>query len=115
MDSFQKHLQFYRQSHSTPGCKLTHMFGIPIIVASLPMLIFNWQLGLGMFFIGWALQFVGHYVFQKNHPAFVQVPRDPKAYTVALLFVAEEWCRLATGKRLVESTGPTETAKLSRF
>jgi len=112
MDCFQKQLQFYRQSHSTLGCKLTHMFGIPIIVVSLPMLVFNWPLGVGMFLIGWALQFVGHYVFQKNHPAFVQVPSSPRAYAVGLLFVAEEWRKLFTGKRLVEPTGPTETAKV---
>ena len=77
MDSFEKHLQLYRQEHSALGCKLTHMFGIPIIVVSLPMVIFNWQLGLAMFIMSWILQFVGHYVFQRNHPVFMKARATP--------------------------------------
>jgi uncharacterized membrane protein YGL010W len=29
-----------------------------------------WQAGLGLFFIGWVLQFIGHY-FEGRKPAFV--------------------------------------------
>jgi uncharacterized membrane protein YGL010W len=112
MDSFQKHLQLYRQQHSALGCKLTHMFGIPIMAVSLPMLIFNWQLGLAMFVMGWILQFVGHYIFQKNHPVFVEKRGNPWTYAVALVFVSEEWSKLLTGKRLVDPTEPTGAAKL---
>jgi uncharacterized membrane protein YGL010W len=112
MDSFEKHLQLYRQEHSALGCKLTHMFGIPIIVVSLPMLICNWQLGLAMFVMGWILQFVGHYFFQKNRPVFLQARGDPWIYAVGLVFVSEEWSKLLTGKRLVEPEEPTGAAKL---
>jgi uncharacterized membrane protein YGL010W len=112
MDSFEKHLQLYRQEHSALGCNLTHMFGIPIIVVSLPMLICNWQLGLAMFVMGWILQFVGHYFFQKNRPAFLQARGDPWIYAVGLVFVSEEWSKLLTGKRLVEPEEPTGAAKL---
>ena len=86
------------------------MFGIPIIVVSLPMLIFNWQLGVAMFVVGWILQFVGHYVFQKNHPVFMG--GDPWTYAIGLVFVSEEWSKLLTGKRLVEPEEPTRAAKL---
>jgi uncharacterized membrane protein YGL010W len=111
MDSFEKHLQLYRQEHSALGCKLAHMFGIPIIVVSLPMLFFNWRLGLAMFVMGWILQFVGHYVFQKNHPVFMRARGDPWTYAVGLVFVSEEWSKLLTGKRLAEPGKPAGAAK----
>ncbi len=56
----------YAESHQHPLNRLTHMFGIPMILISLPMLLAGilWHrvlwAGLGLFVLGWALQFLGH-------------------------------------------------------
>lgn len=68
------YLATYQAEHTHPLCKLTHYVGIPMIVASLPVGLFSPALGVGMFTGGWALQFVGHYVFEKNQPAFFANP-----------------------------------------
>jgi len=44
----------YSESHQHPLNRLTHTFGIPMIIVS-----------LGMFAAGWALQFLGHLIEGK--------------------------------------------------
>lgn len=104
MQSFSEHMRYYREQHSSLGCKITHMFGVPLIAASLPTLFFNWRIGLGMFACGWLLQFIGHYVFQKNNPVFLEDPKNPFTYFSALVFVTEEWTKLLTGKPLASQS-----------
>jgi uncharacterized membrane protein YGL010W len=102
MHSFEEHMQFYREQHTTLGCKLTHMFGIPMIAASVPIVFFDWRIAVALFGAGWALQFIGHYVFQKNSPVFLGDPKNPYTYLTAIVFVTEEWARLLSGQPLVE-------------
>jgi uncharacterized membrane protein YGL010W len=102
MDNLQAHMELYRSQHRTLGCKITHMFGVPMIVASLPMVFFNWPAAAGLFGLGWVLQFLGHGVFEKNRPVVLNNPLDPLTYIVAVIFVTEEWVKLLTGKPLVE-------------
>lgn len=99
-------MEFYRGQHRTLGCKITHMFGVPIIAASVPTLLFNRPVAVGMFGVGWLLQFIGHYVFEKNKPVFLEDIKNPYTYAAALVFVTEEWAKLLTGKPLVEPTEP---------
>ena len=94
--TFQEHKKMYRSQHKTVGCKVTHMFGIPMIVTSLVLFFFNWPLALGLFVGGWALQFIGHFVFEKNRPVLFQDPTNPFTYFYAVIFVGEEWVRLFT-------------------
>ena len=103
MQNFQEHMEYYRQQHSTLGCKITHMFGIPLIAVSVPMLFFQWKVAILLFVVGWALQFIGHIAFEKNRPVFLSDIADPRTYVSALLFAAEEWGKLLSGKPLVES------------
>ena len=55
---------------NAPLSRVTHR-GIPLIAASLPLFIVAifvhglWPLPLAMFVVGWAFQFVGHYVEGK--------------------------------------------------
>jgi uncharacterized membrane protein YGL010W len=61
----------YSESHQHPLNRLTHTFGIPIIIVSLPVLVAGivWHrllwVGLGLFCFGWALQFIGHAIEGK--------------------------------------------------
>lgn len=68
------YLSTYQAEHQNPLCKLTHYVGIPMILLSLPVSLASPPWGLGLFAGGWTLQFIGHYVFEKNQPAFFANP-----------------------------------------
>ncbi len=67
----------YEQSHQHPLNRASHTVGIPMIALSLPLLgvaIFVRGLrpvAVGLFTLGWAFQFVGHY-FEKKPPEFLR-------------------------------------------
>lgn len=63
----------YKAKHRHPLNKLSHSVGIPLIVISLPLFFFNWRWALGLFIVGWILQFVGHLI-EGNQPAFFSNP-----------------------------------------
>jgi len=63
----------YKAKHQHPLNRLTHSFGIPMIVISLPIFFLNWRWALTIFIAGWILQFVGHAI-EGNQPAFFRNP-----------------------------------------
>lgn len=63
----------YKAKHRHPLNRLTHTFGIPLIVFSLPLLLFEWRWAAALFVAGWVLQFVGHAI-EGNQPAFFRNP-----------------------------------------
>ena len=89
--SLREYIAMYQKEHTTLGNKLTHMVGIPMIVLSLPTALVNPLAGGSMFVGGWALQFVGHYVFEKNKPSFYN---DAYYLLVGPAWVAAEWLEL---------------------
>ncbi|HUE81670.1 MAG TPA: DUF962 domain-containing protein [Pyrinomonadaceae bacterium] len=66
-------IETYRAKHQHPLNKLTHSIGIPLIIISLPLFLFNWRYALALFICGWILQFVGHAI-EGNQPAFFRNP-----------------------------------------
>jgi uncharacterized membrane protein YGL010W len=119
--TLKSHFADYAAFHATPGNRVCHMIGIPLIVltllallAQVPLLpvggftitlaevllagamlwyftldvplaammllasalclfvgrLMSWPLALGLFVVGWILQFIGHYVYEKKSPAF---------------------------------------------
>ena len=63
----------YKAKHQHPLNRLTHSFGIPMIVLALPVVFFSWRWALLLFVVGWVLQFVGHAI-EGNQPAFFHNP-----------------------------------------
>jgi uncharacterized membrane protein YGL010W len=67
----------YAESHQHPLNRLTHTFGIPMIMASLPLAVLGvvwhvlWWVALELFVGGWALQFLGHAIEGKP-PEFLK-------------------------------------------
>lgn len=61
----------YAEGHQHPINRLTHTFGIPIIILSGPVALAGfvwhrlWSLALALFVFGWILQFIGHAVEGK--------------------------------------------------
>ena len=66
-------IEEYKAKHQHPLNRLAHTFGIPMIVVSLPLFLFNWKWALALFVVGWVLQFVGHFI-EGNQPAFFRNP-----------------------------------------
>ena len=64
----QSFIDTYKAKHRHPLNKLSHSIGIPMIVVSLPIFFFDWRWALGLFVVGWILQFLGHAV-EGNQPA----------------------------------------------
>ena len=89
--TLREYVGLYEREHTQLGTKLTHMVGIPMIVASIPTAFVNPALAGGLFVGGWALQYVGHYAFEHNSPAFYG---DPYYLLVGPAWVAAEWLRL---------------------
>ena len=81
-------IEEYSESHQHPINKLTHQFGIPMIILSILLVIPSffvsgmWRFALGLFVFGWILQFIGHY-FEGKPPEFMKDYR--------FLFVGARW------------------------
>jgi uncharacterized membrane protein YGL010W len=89
--TLREYVGLYEKEHTQFGTKLTHMVGIPMIVFSIPAVFVNPALAGGLFAGGWALQYIGHYAFEHNKPAFYG---DPYYLLVGPAWVAVEWMRL---------------------
>jgi hypothetical protein len=78
----------YSTSHQHPINRLCHTFGIPTILISVALFLASffvhrlWLYALGLFVIGWILQFVGH-AFEGKPPEFFSDWR--------FLFVGVRW------------------------
>ena len=87
----REYLVEYAADHAHLGTRITHMVGIPMIVASLPLFPIN-PVGAGALFVGgWTLQFIGHYVFEHNDPKFFS---DPANLVIGVIWTAAEWGRV---------------------
>jgi uncharacterized membrane protein YGL010W len=81
----------YRLMHQHPLNKLTHVFGIPLVLASVAWPAwawfahgrFDWQAMLALGGVGWFLQLLGHRI-EGNRPAFF---RDLNQMVIGPLFL----------------------------
>ncbi|MCK9903523.1 DUF962 domain-containing protein [Frankia sp. Cpl3] len=102
---FAEKMAFYRSQHTTRGIRATHLFGIPGVVLSLPLLVARPRAGLPLFAMSWALQVAGHVVFEKNRPALTQ---GFWTYQLCgLAFWCEEAAELLRGQGLGGPARPT--------
>ena len=91
-------IEEYADGHRHPINRITHSFGIPMIVLAIlliPMCFFVdgfWRIPLGLFVIGWILQFIGHY-FEGKPPEFFKDWRF-------LLVGFRWWCKKVLGINL---------------
>lgn len=86
--SSEQWIERYARSHQHPVNRLCHTFGIPTILISVGVFVASifyhrlWVLALGLFVLGWILQFVGH-MFEGKPPEFLHDWR--------FLFVGVRW------------------------
>jgi uncharacterized membrane protein YGL010W len=95
-------LDYYRSQHRTTGCKVTHLFGVPLIALAVPLVFINFRRAVACFIAGWILQFVGHFFFEKNKPVIISEATHPLVPVAALIVVSQLWMRVLTGKPLDE-------------
>ena len=86
--SWEDWIDQYQQSHQNKLNQLCHFFGIPMIAISIATMLFSffepvlfWW-GIGLFVLGWILQFAGH-LAEGKPPEFLQDWR--------FLFVGLRW------------------------
>jgi hypothetical protein len=90
------------------------MIGIPMLVLSPVVGLVNKRAAGSLFKCGWALQFVGHYLFEHNKPVFLET-RNPFTFLSALLFVSALWYRVFTGQSIAPPQSHYRTAKQADF
>lgn len=71
-EEWSRLLSAYKDEHKDPRNQACHRVGIPMIAASFPVgaTVVGLPLAAWMFTVGWGFQFAGHYLFEKNQPAF---------------------------------------------
>lgn len=94
---FKTSLAFYRTRHRTPGCKLTHMFGVPMLALALATFGLSKKISAVCLLGGVALQFLGHHVFEKNEPTLIET-HDLTSIPASIVFVACEWLDVINGE-----------------
>jgi uncharacterized membrane protein YGL010W len=104
------YLDQYARDHAHPMTRLTHLVGIPLIVAAFPMAPFRPLRAAGMFTAGWALQFLGHYGYEKKSPSFFS---DPRYLLVGPVWVLIEALQLLGIEVLTEAPPPQSSSPLN--
>jgi hypothetical protein len=66
---FSDKMAYYRTQHTSAGVRFTHLVGVPVIAAGIPLLFAKPRAGLPMFVGGWLLQIAGHRFFEHNLPS----------------------------------------------
>ena len=93
-------LAFYRTRHLTTGCKITHMIGIPMLLAVVPTSFSaNASLAAILLIGGIVFQFSGHWIFEKNEPTLMET-HDLMTIPASIVFCAEQWRDVFVGKWL---------------
>ena len=79
---------FYLQEHQHPGNRLTHLFGIPILIITLlwSLIALSWQIFVAGQVVGWTLQLIGHRI-EGNRPALL---KNPVSFAMGPLMVLVE-------------------------
>ncbi|MDT5146386.1 MAG: hypothetical protein QOC58_1031 [Mycobacterium sp.] len=66
---FTDKMPYYRTQHMSKGVRAADLVGTPVFAAGLPLLFARPRVGATMFLGGWAVQILGHRLFEKNLPA----------------------------------------------
>lgn len=94
--SWKELLEAYDRDHQHPYNRALHMVGITLIGSSVLLVWIIPPLGVSLFALGWAAQFLGH-LCEGKPPSFT---RDPRFMAAGALWY---WERLR-GRRAVEQS-----------
>lgn len=96
MPTLAEYMAQYDHEHSNRWNKILHGFGIPLVIASLILLVMlHWRAALPLLVLGWILLFAGHFI-EGNNPAFF---RGAIYFLVGPLWVTKEIKDTVWGRR----------------
>lgn len=95
-------VSFYKARHRTPGCKLTHMVGIPLLLLAPFVFLFDKRSGCLFGITGTLFQFLGHFLFEKNMPTLIETS-DPMMVPAAVIFTVDEWRDVLAGSWIADN------------
>ena len=73
--SFEEFYPFYLSEHMNPYCRLLHFIGtICVIITIFFSILVDIKLFLIIPLIGYGFAWMGHFIFEKNHPATFTYP-----------------------------------------
>ncbi|MCB9593181.1 MAG: DUF962 domain-containing protein [Sandaracinaceae bacterium] len=84
-ERFAVSIEHYDATHQHPTNRVLHTVGIPMIVGGFvgmlgaPRFSPPWWIANGSWTAGWALNFIGHGLYEKGEPAFATDPLGPIA------------------------------------
>ncbi len=66
--------QEYSEQHQTKINRRLHVIGRVIRVIALPVAFYNWKIAIGLFVLGYLIQFLGHAI-EGTSPSFFRNPK----------------------------------------
>jgi hypothetical protein len=66
--------QEYAEQHKTRINRQLHVAGRIIRVAAIPVVFYSWKIAVGLFVLGYLIQFLGH-VIEGSSPSFFRNPK----------------------------------------
>lgn len=112
-ERWERAAAFYEATHQDPVNRVLHIVGIPLVAGGAAGLLMSrplrpvWWASAGAFTFGWALNFVGHGLFEKKAPAFSE---DPLSFLAGPVW---DWQNLRAGG-LAQALTPDREGKLVR-
>jgi hypothetical protein len=104
---FADKMAYYRTQHTSKGVRATHLVGTPIIAAGMPLLLARPKVGAAMFVGGWAMQILGHRLFEKNLPS---THKGWITYQLTgVIHVCEQYGEMLARRSRRKVEGPRET------
>ncbi len=64
----------YSEQHQTKLNRRLHLYGRIIRAAAIPVAFFNWKTAIGLFVLGYLIQFLGHAI-EGTSPSFFRNPK----------------------------------------
>lgn len=64
----------YSQQHKTKLNRRLHLYGRIVRVAAIPVAFYNWKIAIGLFVLGYMIQFLGHAI-EGTSPSFFRNPK----------------------------------------
>lgn len=105
LSQFIEVYRFYARNHRTVGCRVTHLVGVPILALSFFLLVRRPKTSIALGALGYGLQILGHYVFEKNTPVLIRT-KDWRVIPAAFAFVGYEWWAVFTKRFPNENQDP---------
>jgi hypothetical protein len=99
---WDKAVEFYEETHQDDTNRTLHRLGIPVIVGGAIGLLVNkphnlpWMVSAAAFAGGWALNFIGHGVYEKKAPAFTE---DPLSFIAGPVWDIQQMVALAQSQQ----------------